>query len=199
VLPHQLASAPDLARASLHESSLDAPPSVRDSGTDPLEYGVWWHEALEFMPWAGDAAAVGAHGEASLARAAAMGFAQRGCEEWERLLASEPWRQIREPRWTRLAEAGIFAPLAPGEWIDGVIDLVLHDTGANEIWIVDWKTNRRRAGEGDEALLGRLVDEYSSQLSAYGRSAEGFFKGCRMSLWVYSTEAGRWAGVGAPA
>jgi hypothetical protein len=154
---------------------------------------------LEFMPWAGDAAAVGAHGEASLAKAAALGFGQRGREEWERLLASEAWRLIREPRWTRLAEAGIFAPLAPGEWIDGVIDLVLHDAGTNEIWIVDWKTNRRRAGEGDDALVGRLVDEYRGQLSAYGTSTAGFFEGCRTVLWVYSTVAGRWAAVGAAA
>jgi ATP-dependent exoDNAse (exonuclease V) beta subunit len=199
ILPHELAGSPDMARAYLHEASVDSPAPVRESQADPLEYGVWWHEALEFMPWAGDAAAVSAHGEASLARAKALGFGQRGREDWDRLLASEPWRLIREPRWTRLAEAGIFAPLAEGEWIDGVIDLVLHDPGANEIWIVDWKTNRRRGGEGDEALLGRLADEYRSQLSAYGRSAEGFFKGCRMGLWVYSTEAGRWAGVGAPA
>jgi hypothetical protein len=199
ILPHQLASAPDLARASLHESSLDAPPPVRDSDADPMEYGIWWHETLEFMPWEGDGAAVAAHGEAALARAAGMGFGPRGREEWERFLGSEPCRLIREPRWNRLSEAGIFAPLAPGEWIDGVIDLILHDPGSGEIWIVDWKTNRRRAGEGDEALLGRLAQEYRGQLSAYGKSAAGFFDGCRTSLWVYSTAAGRWAGVAGPA
>ena len=199
ILPHELAAAPDLARASLHESAADAPLPARELKVDPLDFGVWWHETLEFMPWEGDRAAVAAHGEAALARAAEMGFGPRGREEWDRFLASEPCRLIREPRWNRLAEAGIFAPLAPGEWIDGVIDLVLHDPGAKEIWIVDWKTNRPRAGEGDEALLERLVEEYRGQLSAYGKSAAGFFDGCRTSLWVYSTAAGRWAGVGGPA
>jgi ATP-dependent helicase/nuclease subunit A len=198
VLPHQLAGGPDLARSALHESSVDTPASVRDSAIDPLDYGVWWHETLEFVPWDGDPAAVAAHGEASLAKAAAIGFEARGREEWERFLGSGPWRQMREKRWTRLAEAGIFAPLAPEEWIDGVIDLVLHDPVANEVWIVDWKTNRRVPGEGDEALLGRLCAEYEGQLSAYGRSASGFFKACRMRLWVYSTVAGLWAGVGEP-
>jgi ATP-dependent helicase/nuclease subunit A len=199
ILPHQLASPPDLARASLHESAADAPLPAREFALDPLDYGLWWHETLEFMPWEGDEAAVGAYGDASLAKAEAMGFGQRGREEWDRFLGSEPCRLIREPRWNRLAEAGIFAPLSPGEWIDGVIDLVLHDPGTKEIWIVDWKTNRRRAGEGDEALLGRLVEEYRGQLSAYGRSAAGFFEGGRTSLWVYSTAAGRWAAVGEPA
>jgi ATP-dependent exoDNAse (exonuclease V) beta subunit len=196
VLPHQLAKDPDLPRTSLHESSFDLPAPVRDSAIDPLEYGVWWHETLEFMPWEGDEAAVASHAEASLATADAMGFGERGREEWDRFLGSEPWRLLREKRWTRLAEAGIFAPLGPGQWIDGVIDLVLHDPGAREVWIVDWKTNRRLGGEPDGALLRRLCAEYEGQLAAYGRSAAGFFEGCRVRLWVYSTVAGLWSGVG---
>jgi ATP-dependent exoDNAse (exonuclease V) beta subunit len=195
ILPHELAGAPDLSRASLHESSQDEPLPARQVQADPLEYGVWWHETLEFMPWGGETGVVAAHGEASLAKAAAMGFGDRAREEWDRLLASEPWGTLRDPRWTRLAEAGIFAPLGPGEWIDGVIDLVLHDPAANEVWIVDWKTNRRRAGEDDAGLLGRLTAEYESQLSAYGRSARGFFPGSGLRLLVYSTAAGLWAGV----
>jgi ATP-dependent exoDNAse (exonuclease V) beta subunit len=198
VLPHQLAREPDLARSSLHEASVDLPAPVRDSAIDPLDYGVWWHETLEFLPWDGDEDAVAAHGEASLAAAAEKGFGERGRAEWDRFLGSEPWRLMREGRWTRLAEAGIFAPLSPGQWIDGVIDLVLHDPAANEVWIVDWKTNRRAAGEADEDLLRRLCAEYEGQLAAYGTSAAGFFEGCRMSLWVYSTVAGLWAGVDAP-
>ena len=189
VLPHTLAKAPDAARAALHESSLDLPGPTRD-GPDPLEFGVWWHETLEFVPWMGDEASVAAHGATSLARATDMGFGTRGEEEWGRLLASEGWKSLRDPRWTRLAEVGIFAPLSEGRWIDGVIDLILHDPAFNELWIVDWKTNRRQAGEADPCLLSRLAEEYQRQLSAYGTCAGRFFPGCRMSLWVYSTVAG---------
>ena len=198
VLPHQLASAPDRVRSALHESSSDAPLPAKDA-PDPLEYGIWWHETLEFMPWAGDAGAVAAHGAASLAKARDMGFEGRGREEWDRLLASEPWRVMREGRWSRLAEAGVFAPLSGGEWIDGVIDLVLYDPISGDLWIIDWKTNRRGAGEGDPELLARLAGAYERQLSAYGSSASGFFPGCRVRLWVYSTVAGLWAGVPPPA
>ena len=194
VLPHELALLPDAARAARHESSLDAPPPVRD-GADPLEYGVWWHEALEFVPWSGAAAAVAAHGEAVLAVARERGFGARAAEEWERLLSSEPWRLMRDPRWTRLAEVGIFAPLSADSWIDGVMDLVLHDPKAAEVWIVDWKTNRRGEGEGDPSLLARLAAEYEGQLSAYGTSASAFFKDSRVGLWVYSTVAGAWTRV----
>jgi ATP-dependent helicase/nuclease subunit A len=197
VLPHQLTRAPDTVRGARHEASIDLPFPVRD-GPDPLEYGVWWHEALELMPWEGDASAVDAHRAVSLAKARQMQFEERGREEWDRLLASEPWRLIRDPRWTRLAEVGVFAPQGPEGWIDGVIDLVLHDREAGELWIVDWKTNRRGRGEDDADLLDRLALEYGSQLSAYGASASAFFAGCQMHLWVYSTVAGRWSEVETP-
>jgi ATP-dependent exoDNAse (exonuclease V) beta subunit len=194
VLPHELALLADAARSARHESSLDTPPPVRD-GADPLEYGLWWHETLEFVPWTGDEAAVAAHGAAALAVAAERGFGPRAAGEWARLLGCEPWRLMRDPRWTRLAEAGVFAPLSQDSWMDGVVDLVLHDLDASEVWIVDWKTNRRQPGEGDAALLGRLAVEYAGQLAAYGASAAAFFPGSRVSLWVYSTVAGAWAPV----
>jgi ATP-dependent helicase/nuclease subunit A len=190
VLPHQLAGAPDLARSALHEAAFDEPSPVRD-GADPLDYGVWWHALLEFVPWEGTDAEVAAHG-ARLIDSAESGFQARAREEWTRLLASEPWRQMRLPRWRALAEVGIFAPLKDLRWIDGVIDLVLHDPAANELWIVDWKTNRRREAEDIPALLARLSAQYAGQLAAYGMCASSFFPGCSLHLWVYSTVAGAW-------
>jgi ATP-dependent exoDNAse (exonuclease V) beta subunit len=194
VLPHQLANQPDLARATRHESGLDEPRPAR-SGGDPLDYGVWWHETMEFIPWTGDDAAVRAYGERAVAVTAAQGFGERGGEEWARLLASEAWRELRSPRWTRLAELAVFAPLRADAWIDGVMDLAIHDPAANEVWILDWKTNRRIAGEDDEQLLARLVGEYAPQLRAYGACAAGFFPGCTIRLLVFSTATGSWREV----
>ncbi|HEY5080160.1 MAG TPA: UvrD-helicase domain-containing protein, partial [Opitutaceae bacterium] len=94
ILPHQLAGAPDAARSSLHEASIDEPVAVKE-GTDPLEYGVWWHKMLEFVPWRGADPEVGAHGDAAIAGAAGKGFQERAREEWRRLLASEPWALMR--------------------------------------------------------------------------------------------------------
>lgn len=194
VLPHQIAGAPDAARSSLHESSIDEPVPVRE-GTDPLEYGVWWHKVLEFVPWRTGDPEVAAHGAAAIDGAASKGFRERAAEEWRRLLASEAWVLMRDRRWRALAEVGIFAPFGTGGWIDGVMDLVLHDPVAREVWIVDWKTNRRRAGEDDAALLARLSAEYAGQMGAYGTCAQGFFPGCVVRTWVYSTVAGAWIEV----
>jgi ATP-dependent exoDNAse (exonuclease V) beta subunit len=195
VLPHQLSAIADGPRAALHEASLYQPAPVKP-GIDPLEYGVWWHQTLEFVPWTGSDPVVAEYGAEALKRAGEKGFGERAAGEWGRLLDSDPWHRMREARWTRLAEAGIFAPLAPDGWIDGVIDLVLHDPSTGEVWIVDWKTNRRLEGEDDPGLLARLSAEYDSQLSAYGACAGGFFPGSRVRLWVYSTVAGQWTELG---
>lgn len=194
LLPHQLAHAPDLARAARHESNLDQPLPLANA-EEAINYGLWWHETLEFVPWAGDAAALAEHGERALSAAEAQGFRERAAAEWARLLASEPWREMRAERWTRLAELGVFAPLRADAWVDGVMDLVLHDPVANAVWVVDWKTNRRRMGESDEALLARLVAEYAPQLQTYGKCLEPFFPGCAVRQLVFSTAAGLWAEV----
>jgi ATP-dependent exoDNAse (exonuclease V) beta subunit len=194
VLPHQLARAPDYPRVALHESSIEDPLPLKDA-VDPLDYGVWWHETLEHLRWTDADPAIATYGALRMAGAAAGGFEARGTAEWSRLLSSAPWAQMRSSRWTALAEVGIFAPLDAGRWIDGVIDLVLYDPEGKEVWIVDWKTNRQLPGESTPALLGRLAAEYEGQLRAYGTCAAGFFPGCTVRLWVYSTVAGDWTEI----
>lgn len=194
LLPHQLAHAPDLARTARHESGLDQPLPLANA-EEAISYGLWWHETMEFVPWAGDAAALAAHGERRLQAAEALGFRERATREWAQLLLSDAWRELSAPRWTRLAELGVFAPLRADAWVDGIMDLVLHDPVGQAVWVVDWKTNRRRVGEGDVELLARLVAEYAPQLQTYGNCLEPFFPGCAVRQLVFSTAAGVWAEV----
>ena len=190
VLPHQLAHKPDLTRLAMHESGLDEPTSARALADDAVDYGLWWHETLEFMPWADDETAVASHGAVRLAVAEVAGFGGRAATEWNRWLASAARKELGDTRWTRQAELSVFAPLDKNAWMDGVIDLVLHDPAALQVWVLDWKTNRRRAGESDEVLLSRLRGEYAPQLAAYGTSVQEFFPGCTVRLLVYSTVVG---------
>jgi ATP-dependent exoDNAse (exonuclease V) beta subunit len=194
LLPHQLAGTGDLSRAARHESALDQLLSG-SGGDEAIDYGLWWHELLEFTPWGAPEVEVEAQAARMLAGARARGFHERGEAEWRRLRSGAAWRQLNDPRWQRQAELGVFAPLGPEAWIDGVIDLILHDPAAREVWIVDWKTNQRRLGESDAALLERLAAEYRPQLRAYGESTAGLFPGCRTWLSVYSTAAGAFADV----
>jgi ATP-dependent exoDNAse (exonuclease V) beta subunit len=196
LLPHQLAHKPDLARAARHESGLDEALPVRAGAEEAVDYGLWWHETLEYFPWGEGAEAIEAHGTRRLEVARAAGFGERGAGEWAAWLASGTRRELEAGRWTREAELGVLAPLREDAWMDGVIDLVLHDAEANEVWVVDWKTNRRRSGEADAALLERLREEYAPQLAAYASSLRGQFAGALVRAWVYSTAAAAAVEVG---
>jgi len=192
LLPHQLAHAQaDAVRAARHEASADDFPAARDD--DAIAYGLWWHETMQSLPWNADDTALTEYFEKSLGRAESLGAGGRGREELARLRASDALSELREARWAREAELPVFAPAnAKGDaWIDGVMDFVAHDAAANEVRVVDWKTNRRRVNESDEALLARLAAEYAPQLRAYGWCAGQFFPGATVRLFVYSSAAGQ--------
>jgi len=153
---------------------------------------LWWHETLEFFPWLKGDAAIAAHGVRRLAVAEAAGFGSRAHEEWAVWLDSEAKREVEAVRWSRQAELAVFAPLGPEAWMDGVMDLVLHDAQACEVWVLDWKTNRRREAESEANFLARLAEEYAPQLRAYGRSLALMFPGSSFRRLLYATSAGRW-------
>ena len=192
-LPHQLAQGADRIRAVRHDTVDEVLPLP--GGEEAIDYGLWWHETLEFVPWEADDPLVERYAVQALVRAEMSGFADRGRREWTALRESQAWRAMRNPRWTRLSELAVFAPLDDEAWVDGVVDLVLYDPGAAEVWIVDWKTNRRRPDEDPDRFLARLRDEYAAQLKAYVRSLAPFFPGHRVRAWIYATALGDWGEI----
>ena len=71
------------------------------------------------------------------------------------------------------------------------MDLVILTRGGTRLWIVDWKTDRRRPSDpSDAAFLRRLAEKYAPQLKAY---AEVFAQGLKRPvdrLLLYSTALG---------
>ncbi len=71
------------------------------------------------------------------------------------------------------------------------MDLVILTRGGAKLWIVDWKTDRRRPSDADDAsFLRRLAEKYAPQLKAY---AEVFAHGLGRPvdrLLLYSTALG---------
>jgi ATP-dependent helicase/nuclease subunit A len=195
VLPHQLAEkTPDRVRGMRHEASAEENSPRRD-GDEAIDYGLWWHETMEFMPWGGDEATVEEHCLAAKNVAAELGFGPRAGRELALLRAGAAWGELTGSRWTRLAELAVFAPLQADAWMDGVIDFVLHDAVAKAAWVLDWKTNQRRANEAEDAMLDRLLLEYGPQLNAYGTAARRFFPGHKIRLLVYASVLGKWVDV----
>ena len=189
LLPHQLAHHPDAARATRHESALDEP-VFGAPGDDPVDYGRWWHETMEFLPWDGSEAGLEQYLLEALSRARQAGLERRAEAEIALLRAGEFFRSIRETPARRLAELAVFAPLRPEAWVDGVIDLVVHEEAAHAVRVIDWKTNRPRNGEDAGALLRRLGEDYRPQLEAYGACVAGFFPGCGVRLELYASAVG---------
>ena len=196
LLPHQLAKKPDLSRGLRHEASQEqVVPTRMAEGDEAIDYGLWWHETMEFMPWSGHTEAVETYCAERLATAEGLGLALRAKQELLRLRATPIWKELSSDRWERAAELAVFSPIEAGAWIDGVMDLVLHDAARHEVWIVDWKTNRLRFSEGARELLTRLASEYSAQLRAYGDSVQNMFLGAKIRLLVYSSVVGDWIDV----
>ncbi len=62
-----------------------------------------------------------------------------------------------------------FEQLAGGEWISGTFDRVVFrgEVGARRAEIYDWKTNRRRPDETEDAFARRMAETYAGQMRAY--------------------------------
>lgn len=191
LLPHQLSRKPDAIRAARHEATTFewVPPTADD---DAIDYGLWWHEMAEFLPWEAGEAMVEDYFNRSIERAGAIGLEERAAADIKRFRASTAWVEIRRSKWTRLTELAVFAPSSESGWVDGVIDLVLQDPKAKEVWVLDWKTNRRRAHESEADFLKRLAEEYLPQLSAYGACVGQFFLDHRIRLWIFGCAVGNW-------
>jgi len=199
LLPHQLAKKADLTRGLRHETTLDqAAPSRLSAGDEAIDYGVWWHETMEFTPWHSDEGAIERYWEGCMVEARSRGFGGRAGEELSRLRTSVAWKELRSDRWTLAAELSVLAPLGAGEWIDGVMDLVFHDAVFKQVWVLDWKTNRQRQGESGDDLLKRLGGEYAPQLQAYGLSLHRAMPGYEIKLLVFASFAGEWLEVEQP-
>ena len=141
---------------------------------------------MQFFPWQKSSGERGEYLRDKLSDAAAT-FHKRAEGE---LRASAAFRdELCEHGEKFLAEVPFSHPRSAEEWMDGVIDLVVAMPGG-ELWIIDWKTDRRFLTETAEAFAKRLREAYGAQLAAY---AEVLRRGMGREVArqiLYSTELG---------
>lgn len=201
LVPHRLAQTIDRVRDRLErtagsvldtESRLSPPIALAHPGAvDPLVYGVWWHETMEHLPWSAEENVIDAHLAIAVERADQGGFGERAREELAKLRDGPVWHEVRQPAIRVRTELPVFLPAADGSgWIDGVVDFVVEKPDGS-VWVVDWKTNRRRPGESDDTLLARLREEYAPQLNAYREILGPVFSGRSVAAWLVATATGR--------
>ena len=167
------------------------------AGIGGIEYGNWWHEVLQHYPWAADAESRAGYVRAQLDRiSGAAPWVERARAELMRLAASPAHADLLASGGTFLAEMPFSHPRQAGQWVEGIMDLVVVPKGHTAVWIIDWKTDRRRPSDHSEAaFLGRLAEKYAPQLREYADIfAQGFQRNVERLL-LYSTELGEFASV----
>ncbi|MBV9658902.1 MAG: UvrD-helicase domain-containing protein [Verrucomicrobia bacterium] len=171
------------------------PPRALLGGRGGKDYGNWWHATLESYPWTHGAASARTEylaGRLATIPAGEPELSERARFEVARFAESRAHAEFLHAGNVFLPEAPFSYPRNAGEWLEGILDLAVL-THSGEVWIVDWKTDRRRQDETEAQLLARLAEKYGPQLRAY---AEVFERGLgrRVSrLLLYSTPLGQTA------
>jgi len=169
----------DAARAR-ERVGLDEPPPGGARGSARLR--KWWHETMEFLPGRTATPRCRRTANARCARRPEQGSARAPRKSGARLRASAAWANCGRPAGRGLRSWASCAVCAPDAWVDGVIDLVLHDAAAAHGVDRRLETNSRRPRRREGALLARLAP--SMRLSSWpmGACVAQFFPAQRCAL-----------------
>lgn len=194
ILPHELADSKDAARSAAFESVAEG--QSKSPPGDPVDYGIWWHEVMEHLPWGAPMSEVELYIERIRQAAFTRRIGTRASAELLLLRKSASWRRLHGGNTRVLTEVGILASVGMGGWVDGVIDLVAVSDPGRLVLVLDWKTNKRLPGESADDLVRRLTEGYKRQLEAYVRGIMQLYPQYRVESGLYITEIGRYATAG---
>ena len=163
------------------------------AGVGGIAYGNWWHAVMQRYPWhpAEAAEREGYLAEQRALIADAVDWTARADAELSRLSTGAAHAEFLAQGVAFLPEMPFSYPRQADEWIEGIMDLVVV-TRDEQVWIVDWKTDRRWTADADEpTFLRRLAEKYGPQLRAYAEVfARGFGRPIHRLL-LYSTVLGK--------
>ena len=175
--------------AGLQDGDADEPLA----GIGGIDYGNWWHAVMQHYPWSARDPAARVHylKEQRDRINSAAAWTARAEAELSLLSNGSAHADLLEHGKIFLSEMPFSYPRHASEWIEGIMDLVLV-TRRKELWIVDWKTDRRWTSDADDdAFLRRLAEKYGPQLKAYAEVfARGFGRPVSRLL-LYSTVLGK--------
>jgi ATP-dependent exoDNAse (exonuclease V) beta subunit len=163
-------------------------PLVRSRDDTPATlYGRWWHLLFQEMPWADGLDAADALFRERLESSPDQ---RRSNKEWKLVrecLASDSALRnfLARDGAQRHSEFPFLWSIDSGACVEGVIDLLVIDGGANECLLVDWKTNRIATGEE-----GQLRQRYRPQIAAYWKSLREITK-CDVAAGIFATATGQ--------
>ena len=171
-----------LSEEKNREGLLDAVDLGEDTVREGVDYGNWWHAAMQRVPWSEDPENWIGSLHASVERCPEP---DRGNDEIERLLASPLYDLISRPGNVIRTEVPLLWNEDPRQTWEGFVDMVIFAGDRERCRIVDWKTDRWRKGMTAEYLRNR----YSPQIRVYLRALGGITR-LPVEAGIYLTVTG---------
>jgi ATP-dependent exoDNAse (exonuclease V) beta subunit len=158
------------------------PPRIDNPAT---RYGVWWHDFVEQVSWSADETQWREIFDRNLVASPDVARSKR---EWkllqDQIESSDGLaQQLRGANLIR-QEMSFFWK-ANNKSLEGIVDLALFNQTANEVFILDWKTNRIATEKIDI-----LRDLYRPQMAAYWQAISRLTN-TRVNAAIYSTATGQ--------
>ena len=162
------------------------PPRIDNPAT---RYGVWWHDFVEQLAWRSQ---IKNWSEIFDRNLVASPDVARSKREWKLLQdqiesGDGLAQQLRDANLIRQEMSFFWSPSRTGrnKSLEGIVDLALFNRKANEVFILDWKTNRIAAEKIDI-----LRDLYRPQMAAYWQAISNLTN-ARVTAAIYSTATGQ--------
>ena len=150
------------------------------------QYGIWWHEFVQQIPWNANQAAWDDIFKTALLNSPDR---NRSTKEWEILREkisslTDFAVGIRDSNAITRVEMPFLWGINERRCLEGVVDLAQFDSAKKRCFILDWKTNQITPDKID-----RLRDHYRPQLAAYWKAVSEIAK-LDVEAAIYSTAAG---------
>ena len=189
VTPSQFAPEEEPSGTPGVEEWIEMEPELRPPRIDnpAKRYGVWWHDFAEQVDWHSEPKKWSETFQRNLAASPDVARSKREWQLLQRHVESGDGlaRVLRDADFLR--QEMPFFWRTNGKSLEGIIDLGSFNQKANEIFILDWKTNRIAADKIDI-----LRDLYRPQMAAYCQAISNITN-ARVRAVIYSTATGRLA------
>jgi len=206
ISPSEFAPEEEVSETPSTEEWIEIEPELRPPRIDnpATRYGVWWHDFAEQLAWVRAGLASNSSRQAELwektfqASIASSPDMARSKREWQLLQqqiesSAEFGRHLHHadlirqemPFFWTPSRSGSNPSRTGGKCLEGIVDLALFNQKANEVFILDWKTNRIAADKIDI-----LRDLYRPQMAAYWQAISSLTN-ARVSTAIYSTATGQ--------
>lgn len=187
VSPSRFAPEEEVTETPSTEEWIEIEPELRPPRIDnpATRYGVWWHDFAEQVTWRADTRQWQQIFERNIAASPDVARSKR---EWQLLQQQiESSGQLGR----HLHTADLIFQEMPFFWkidekcLEGVVDLALFNRRTNEVFILDWKTNRIATNKIDD-----LRQIYRPQMAAYWQAVASLTN-ARVGAAIYSTSTGQ--------